>query len=207
MSGKSLRQTAHTHCASVHQPPKLAAALLRVAGVTAGLAESNGSLPPGLWLTSPAGWLQRTLVHTHFYLKTFAITITVLTTVFAPVYTLHSSCAQRSMLHGTDTWPVRKENEVALQQAEMRMVRWMCGIKLLDRLPSKKLRERLGTDDIALVLQQNRLRWYGHWACAAKSWWWWLGKEMHGVWSRGPKTKRKTKEDLERGCPRGLSST
>jgi len=26
----------------------LAAALLRVAGVTAGLAESNGSLPPGL---------------------------------------------------------------------------------------------------------------------------------------------------------------
>jgi len=31
-----------------------------VAGVTAGLAESNGSLPPGLWFTSPAGWLPRT---------------------------------------------------------------------------------------------------------------------------------------------------
>ena len=28
--------------------------------VTAGLAESNDSLPPGLWLTSPAGWLPRT---------------------------------------------------------------------------------------------------------------------------------------------------
>ena len=27
---------------------KLVAALLKVAGVTAGLAESNGSLPPGL---------------------------------------------------------------------------------------------------------------------------------------------------------------
>jgi len=35
------------------------------------------------------------------------------------------------------------------------MVRWMCGIKLKDRLPSKELRERLGIDDIALVLQQN----------------------------------------------------
>jgi len=34
--------------------------------------------------------------------------------------------------------------------------------KLKDRLPSKELRERLGVDDIALVLQQNRLRWYGH---------------------------------------------
>jgi len=44
----------------------------------------------------------------------------------------------------------------------MRMVRWMCGIKLKDRFPSKELRERLGIDDIALVLQQNRLLWYGH---------------------------------------------
>ena len=32
-----LRQTVHTHCASVHQAAKLVAALLRVAGVTAGL--------------------------------------------------------------------------------------------------------------------------------------------------------------------------
>jgi len=63
---------------------------------------------------------------------------------------LYSSCVRR------------KENVVALQRAEMRMVRWMCGNKLKHRLPSKELRERLGIDDIALVLQQNRLRWYGH---------------------------------------------
>jgi len=45
LSGNSLRQTVHTHCACVHQAAKLVAALLRVVGVTAGLAESNGSLP------------------------------------------------------------------------------------------------------------------------------------------------------------------
>jgi len=67
-----------------------------------------------------------------------------------------------SMLHGSDTWPVIKENEVALHQAEMRMVRWMCGVKLQDRILSKGLRERLGLDDIISVLQQNRLRRYGH---------------------------------------------
>jgi len=39
---------------------------------------------------------------------------------------------------------VRNENEVALQRAEMRMVRWMYGIKLQDRVTSKGLRERLG---------------------------------------------------------------
>ena len=48
LSGNSLRQSVHTHCASVHQAAKLVAAPLRVARVTAGLTESNGSLPPGL---------------------------------------------------------------------------------------------------------------------------------------------------------------
>ena len=43
----SLRQTVHTHRASVHQAAKLVD-LLRVARVTVSLAESNGSLPPGL---------------------------------------------------------------------------------------------------------------------------------------------------------------
>ena len=60
---------------------------------------------------------------------------------------LYSSCVRSSMLHGNETWPARKENVVALQR---------------DRSPSKELRERLGIDDIALVLQQNRLHWYGH---------------------------------------------
>jgi len=41
-------QTVHTHCACVHQAAKLVEALLRVAGVSAGLAESKDSLLPGL---------------------------------------------------------------------------------------------------------------------------------------------------------------
>jgi len=61
-----------------------------------------------------------------------------------------------------ETWPVRKENEEALQRAEVRMVKWMCGVKLQDTVPSNELRGRLGLDDIISVLQQIRLRWYGH---------------------------------------------
>jgi len=34
--------------------------------------------------------------------------------------------------------------------------------KLKDIFPSTELTERLGIDDIALDLQQNRRRWYGH---------------------------------------------
>ena len=48
LSGNSLRETVRIDRAPVHQAAKLVAVLLRVAGVTAGLAESNGSLPPGL---------------------------------------------------------------------------------------------------------------------------------------------------------------
>jgi len=58
-----------------------------------------------------------------------------------------------SMLHRRETWPVRKENEVAFQWAEMKMVSWMCGVKLQDRILSKGLSERLGLYDISSVLQ------------------------------------------------------
>jgi len=49
----------------------------------------------------------------------------------------------------------------------MRMVRWMCGVKLKDRFPSKELRERLGIDDVAgsgITAEQVVMVW----ACAAK---------------------------------------
>jgi len=61
------------------------------------------------------------------------------------------------MLYGSETWRLRKENEVALQRAEMTMVRWMCNVKVKDRVLNKELRERLGIDDTILILQQNRL--------------------------------------------------
>jgi len=75
---------------------------------------------------------------------------------------LYSSCVQSSVLDRSETSPVRKENEVALQRAEMRMVRWMYNVMVEDRVPSKELRERLGIDDIILILQQNGLQWYVH---------------------------------------------
>jgi len=51
------------------------------------------------------------------------------------------------MLHGSETWPARKENKVTLQRAEIKIVRWMYGVTVRDS---------------SLVVQQNRLRWHGH---------------------------------------------
>ena len=58
------------------------------------------------------------------------------------------------MPHGSETWPGRKENEAA---GEMRMIRWMCDIKIKDRIASKDMRQRLGIDGTVLVLQQKNV--------------------------------------------------
>jgi len=44
------------------------------------------------------------------------------------ILTLRNCSHLVSLLRGSETWPVRNENEVALQWAEMRMVRWICGV-------------------------------------------------------------------------------
>jgi len=103
------------------------------------------------------------------------------------------------MLHGSETWPVRKENEVALQRAEMRMVRWMCDVNVEDRASSKELRERLGI--IIFILQQNRLRWYGH--VLRKEDTDWMKKcmeyEVEGSRPRG-RPKRKWRKVAQKDC-------
>jgi len=90
---------------------------------------------------------------------------------------------------------------VALQQAEMRMVRWMCGVKLQDRIPSKGLSERLGLHDIISVLQRNMLRWYGHMLRKEDNDW--VKKcmeyEVEGVRPRG-RPKKTWRKIVEKDC-------
>jgi len=54
---------------------------------------------------------------------------------------LYSSCVRSSMLHESEMRPIRKEHQVALQRAQIKMVRWMFCVKVKDKVPSKKLRE------------------------------------------------------------------
>ena len=77
------------------------------------------------------------------------------------------------------------------------MVSWMCGVKLQGRVPSKELRERLGLDDIISVLQQNRLRWYGHVLRKEDNDWVkkYMAYEVEGARPRG-----RLKETCERDC-------
>ena len=91
----------------------------------------------------------------------------------------------------------------------MRMVKWMFGIKLKDRVSNKELREggregereRQGIVGITSVLQQNRLRWYGH--VLRKDYNDWVKKcmeyEVVGSRPRG-RPKRTWLEVVQRDC-------
>ena len=83
------------------------------------------------------------------------------------------------------TWPVRKENEAALQWAEM----------IKHRFPSKELTERLGIDDMVL---QNKLRWYEHLLQKGDDWVKW---EVEG-----PRPRERPKRTWREAVEKDLSS-
>jgi len=106
---------------------------------------------------------------------------------------LNSSCVQSSMQHGSKTWPIRKESEVALQRAEMRMVRWMCYVKTQDRIPSKGLKGRLRLDEIMSVLQHVLQKENYDWVKKCMEY------EVKGARSRG-RPKKIWREIVEKDC-------
>jgi len=61
---------------------------------------------------------------------------------------------------------MKTENELTLQQAEMRMIRWMCGVKITERFACSELRERPGIDDINYSDTETSVKMI--WACFKK---------------------------------------
>ena len=49
-----------------------------------------------------------------------------------------------------------------LQRTDRAMVRWICGVNLIDRVPTTELYALLGLEVISSAVGTRRLRWYGH---------------------------------------------
>ena len=63
------------------------------------------------------------------------------------------------MVYGSEVWAMNVQQSARLEQTEMRMVRWMCGVSLRDRVLSAELRaERMGIELVSEAVKQNRLR-------------------------------------------------
>ena len=66
------------------------------------------------------------------------------------------------MTYGSETWPLLVDVALKLENAEMQMIRWMCGISMKDRRTHEELRRMVGVEPITTVIRSGRLRWYGH---------------------------------------------
>ncbi|KAM3281288.1 hypothetical protein P3S67_028309 [Capsicum chacoense] len=46
--------------------------------------------------------------------------------------------------------------------AEMRMLRWICGLTMGDRVWNETIREKVGVTPVENKIRKVRLRWFGH---------------------------------------------
>ncbi|XP_057518347.1 uncharacterized protein LOC130799261 [Amaranthus tricolor] len=49
-----------------------------------------------------------------------------------------------------------------MEVIEIRMLRWMYGNTLMDRIRNQEFRNKLGVASISAKMCENRLRWFGH---------------------------------------------
>jgi len=57
---------------------------------------------------------------------------------------LYLGCVRPIIMYASETWEMTNAMMERLRRVEMRMVRWMCGVTLLDKIPSEELKTRLG---------------------------------------------------------------
>ncbi|KAM3202763.1 hypothetical protein P3L10_030388 [Capsicum annuum] len=67
-----------------------------------------------------------------------------------------------AMLYGAKCWPVKNSHIQKMKVAEMRMLRWMCGLTRGDRVRNETIQEKVGVTPVECKMQEARLRWFGH---------------------------------------------
>ena len=75
---------------------------------------------------------------------------------------VYSTVVRPVLVYGSETWALRRKEEEKLERTEMRMLRWIMGISLFERLENDEIRRRAGIVKITEVIREARLRWYGH---------------------------------------------
>ena len=66
------------------------------------------------------------------------------------------------MIYASETWALTGGDERRLERAEMRMLRWIAGVKLSDRKHNEEVRRMLDVEPIVNIVRRKRLQWFGH---------------------------------------------
>jgi len=109
--------------------------------------------------TSGLNCFHRSLAQDRNYIIKRIIIIITIIIIRGKVFT---ACVRSTMLHGSETWAPNASDLQRLRRNDHTMIRWICGAKLEDEIPSAVLQHKLDLDEITAVLRTRRLRWYRH---------------------------------------------
>ena len=74
----------------------------------------------------------------------------------------YKTVVRPAMIYGAEAWPIKKTQENKLDVAEMRMLRWMCGVTRWDRIRNEHIRGTVKVVEASAKARDKRLQWYGH---------------------------------------------
>ena len=75
---------------------------------------------------------------------------------------VYKTAVRPAMMYSCETWATKKKHERKMNVAEMKMLRWMCGVTRKDRIRNEKIRGTVKVGEISKKMQERRLNWYGH---------------------------------------------
>ena len=67
-----------------------------------------------------------------------------------------------AILYRTECWAILKPHINKLSVTEMRMLRWICGKTLKDRIQNEHIWEMVGVASIEYKMRENWLWWFRH---------------------------------------------
>ena len=136
-----------------------------------------------------------------------------------------NQCIIPTLTYGCQTWTLTKELVHNLKVCQSKMERKILGIKQIEKVPNRIIREKTGVNDILEVLTKTRVKWAGHvarmkdnrWTIRCTEWQVRNGRRSRGrpksrwrddlqqwqgvTWSRAAKDRQQWR-DLAEGCLR-----
>jgi hypothetical protein len=67
-----------------------------------------------------------------------------------------------AMTYSAETWAIKKTQEMKMNVAEMKMLRFACGHTRMDKIENKDIRNKTKVTEMHRKIHEKRLRWYGH---------------------------------------------
>ena len=70
---------------------------------------------------------------------------------------VYKTAVRPAMTYGSETWAIKKAQEKRMDVAEMRMLRWMCGVTRRDRIRNELIRGTVKVAELSYKIQEKIL--------------------------------------------------